>query len=275
MNAQKSNCRLCLQPKPLKSSHVVPDFFIQGIEYEKGTGQGNIPQPHVILLSKQENIFKPLEKQRGSWEGKLGIKEKLFCGECERKLSLYEDYTRKFLYGNVSQPIKKLLLGQSIFQKYPRRLAFSDRRLVTGIDYLKFKLFQISLLWRLSLSFNFKKIVDLDRHQERMRTTLLSGSFVKWEMYPCIMIDLQREKSTFEDIFQLIDKFKDEGLWCYRMVAGGYLWWFEVSNHKVSKMASDLALQENGEMKILVADPFPIIQEWRTSAKNWEQNNPL
>jgi len=44
-------CKLCGKTDLLKESHVIPDFFIRGLEHKLATGSRGILQPFSMLLS--------------------------------------------------------------------------------------------------------------------------------------------------------------------------------------------------------------------------------
>jgi hypothetical protein len=72
--------------------------------------------------------------------------------DCEAKIGKWEDYARNVLYGRAPGPdIRKLDIGESITDRLgPRDMAakyFRDLRQTT-VDYKRFKLFELSILWR-------------------------------------------------------------------------------------------------------------------------------
>lgn len=96
-NNNLDTCKLCGQNAPLCQSHVYPDFYIWSLERTKPTGRTGQLQRFSILKSSREGVVDG-EKQRGYWERVVGLKERLLCVTCERKLSVYEDYVRNLLY---------------------------------------------------------------------------------------------------------------------------------------------------------------------------------
>jgi hypothetical protein len=106
------SCKLCGQISLLKESHIIPDFYIRGLEHKLATGSQGIAQPFSILLSANPDA-EGGAKQRGQWEKILGIKEYLLCGQCEQRFSRYEAYARNLFYGN-SSPLKKIPIGNLI-----------------------------------------------------------------------------------------------------------------------------------------------------------------
>jgi len=91
-------CKLCGSPEQLCDSHIIPDFYIRALEARIATGTKGQMQPTSILLSTRAEI-EGGQRQRGIWENRVGMKEKLLCLKCENKLSKHERYFRNFFYG--------------------------------------------------------------------------------------------------------------------------------------------------------------------------------
>ncbi|TDU73145.1 hypothetical protein EI77_01613 [Prosthecobacter fusiformis] len=269
MSAKIAKCGLCDEERALNHSHVVPDLFIKLVESDRVTGAAGQTKPHVILATTGESGKKKgvYPAQRGSWESKIGIKEYLFCAKCESKLSVWETYARDVLYGNSPAPCPKLELGVSIIDRVDPRLRQSaqlhDLRSVKDIEYKKFKLFQLSLLFRAGIA-NAKQFsaVNLgDKHIQRLRGMLLNDDPGDVLQYPCMMISLIEGSWSFEDLIMdpVGGRDKIAGLFSYHMTLGGYIWIFEVSSHKASSEAS-YALNLSGDMLIPVMSGARVIQ---------------
>ena len=95
----------------------------------------------------------------------------MLCQSCETKLSKWETYARG------------LLTGGTLLQ-YRREGTITW---VEGIDYSRFKLFQLSILWRAGVTTReFFSKVTLGPHAERLREMLLAedpGEKAKGRVY--------------------------------------------------------------------------------------------
>lgn len=109
-------CRLCKKEAKLRNSHILPEFFYLDLYEEK----------HRTLQIAQEGE-KIIQK---------GIREYLLCQQCETKLSKYEKYAKE-LINEIPNFSRNDELG----------ILYSE-----NVDYTKFKLFQLSLLWRSGIS---------------------------------------------------------------------------------------------------------------------------
>ena len=149
-------CNLCLKEVPLiKKSHIIPDFMYKGLFDEK----------HFIALVNLDNMEISSRKPDGIYE------KKILCAKCDNEIiGAYESYASKILFGgNFSErqkPIYKIA-------EEPR----GKRVHVENIDYKKFKLFLISMIWRGHLSDNvFFKQIKLGKYAEIARKMILNGN---------------------------------------------------------------------------------------------------
>lgn len=85
------SCKLCGGVGVLRESHIIPDFYIRGLEHQLVTGNHGTTQPHSILLTNRSALEGGV-KQRGFWEKILGMKEYLLCGDCEEEFQANETY---------------------------------------------------------------------------------------------------------------------------------------------------------------------------------------
>lgn len=137
---EKQKCALCLEEKTLCSSHIIPEFLYKPLYDEKHRfhALSNDPDERNRMLQK-------------------GVREYLLCLSCEGKLSIWEKYAAEVLSGKLestTERVKKLVV-------------------INGVDYKKFKLFQLSILWRASVSTQgFFKQVSLGQTEETLRKML-------------------------------------------------------------------------------------------------------
>jgi len=216
------NCSLCKQSKGILDSHVIPEFFFKPL-YDK------IHRfCELTTLSGVKNRYP-----------QKGIRQKLLCWDCEQQFSKYEDYTRRIFYGG-----KKLS-----YERVSRHL------LIQGIEYTKFKLFQLSLLWRAGASeLEFFKHVQLGPHQEKIRLMLQAEDPGKAFEYGVLIILLTDEENASDQFILQPVQMKIEGFRMFRFILGGAMWLFIVSSHNHQFPASGFFLQENEGLRVKIAD---------------------
>ena len=266
----KGVCKLCCKHAELKHSHIVPDFYIRSLEERENTGSHGIAQPTSIALSTRAD-FRDGPKQRGYWEKRLGLKEYLLCEECEGKFQKLEIYARHLFYGNSPAPLKKLILGESIFvEPIDKTGKLLDVRDVT-VDYAKIKLYQMSLLWRASVATGeFFRTVNLGaKHEAKLQQFLVRCDPSAEDEYPCVIIDLRYEDGGCEDhILQTTAHRDDQGQRIYSMILGGFQFLYSVSAHQATEVFQNCSVRPNGKMRLLVGNAEVVLQKWATLLKD-------
>ena len=135
------SCRLCLRERPLCDSHIIPEFLYRPAYDEKR---------RLEVLRKVKAPTRIIQK---------GFREKLLCEECEALFAKeYEGYFAQLWY--MDSPLPRLVETRFIQ--------------LSGIDYARFKLFHLSILWRSSVSSlgPFSQ-VQLGPYEEPIRKMLL------------------------------------------------------------------------------------------------------
>jgi len=115
MNQQ---CKLCLNDAILRRSHIVPEFVYKP----------------VFGINRTAIVFEPKRHRRSSRQ--TGYWDRLFCDDCEGRLGRLETYFADVWFNRPLRP--RQLEGQEVNN--------------VGLDYARFKLFLLSILWRADLS---------------------------------------------------------------------------------------------------------------------------
>lgn len=160
-----------------------------------------------------------------------GLREPLLCEKCEQRLSVYERYASMFLNGGV---------GITVQQQ-------GDRLYLTGLDYNKLKLFQLSILWRAGISSlrSFSQ-VKLGPHAERIRKMLHNDDPGVEAVYGCLMFVLMHESEVMPDIIVPPTFARLGSQMAYRFVFGGLVFLYVVSSTPPPKFVAEHFLQELG-----------------------------
>jgi hypothetical protein len=211
-------CALCLKRKELRKSHIIPEFLYKFIYDDK--------HRYFVLTTIDDE---PIKRQ---W---TGIYERLLCSECESLVGGYEDYAARVLNGGVPITSQKL----------------SDRMVFGGIDYKRFKLFQISLIWRAAVSqHESMSNVTLGPHAERMRTMILNGIPGKPYQYGSFLFFSPAVQGVMKSMIYLYEPVRVLGFRAFRAVLGGLLWAFIVASHTESFPYQQAFLSESGELPV-------------------------
>ena len=261
--ARPDSCALCKEQKTLVDSHMVPRFFLRAVTSEilegKRTGQRETSVMRFGDKPQSRDV------QEGSFERSHGLVQKLLCQECDSKIGRWESYARITLYGNSPGPdVRKQQLGESFAAQLgaPDKNAkyFRDLRQVS-VDYKKFKLFELSILWRAGLeSKSWGKEVSLGPFQEELREHLLNDDPGSALYLPVMIVDAKDKDIDFEAILPSVELLTKTPNHLYRMALGGYWWFFWVSNNLKSSGPPYFYLQENGNLRIVVIEGRPIVE---------------
>ena len=211
-------CKLCQNDRELRNSHIIPEFLYKTLYEESG-------RFNELNLDKGRNKFH-----------QKGIRERLLCDECEQLFSKYERYASLLLNGGY----ELLVLPE------PPVVHFKN------IDYRKFKIFALSILWRAGVSTNKAySQVELGKHEERLRLLLLSESPGRQDEYPFVLMPVMHEGDVLESLIVSPEKTRVADNIAYLFVFGGIAWIFIVSSHKPPQVVLDAALSPSGCLTML------------------------
>jgi hypothetical protein len=214
------NCKLCQKTSPLRNSHIIPEFVFTSLYDEKH---------RMNVLSTRKQKPRPFEQK--------GLREKLLCATCETKFSQLELYANTAFDGkSAERPLAHIIV-------------------VKGVDYKKFKLFLLSVLWRASISsLEFFSEVDLGRHEEILRKMILAedpGASDKYGIVPFALVDGHRIETG------LIMQPSRENMYGqvgYRFIFGGFLWAYFVSSLSAPNSVKPLLPREDNTLCIVESE---------------------
>ncbi|MXS82951.1 hypothetical protein [Nitrosomonas oligotropha] len=213
-------CALCLQEAELRRSHVIPEFLYETLYDEKHRLQ---------VLS--------IIPEQGNWREQKGLREKLLCDACEQKFSVWERYASLVLKGGIPLTVKQE----------------SNIVHISGLDYKRFKLFQLSVLWRAGISsLQFFEKIQLGKHTEELRRLLLEDNPGSPERYGCFMFGLKHNSEAFTGVIMQPGKVRLDGHIAYRFVFGGFLWAMLVSSHDLGAPLNKCTLSASGDTVLLL-----------------------
>jgi hypothetical protein len=150
-----------------------------------------------------------------------GEREFLLCETCEGHLSLFEDY---------AAPIVKSLLSLTA-ENTP------DAYVVRDVQYQRFKLFQMSVLWRASVaSIKMFQHISLGPHEEQLRTMILAGDPGRPDEYGCLMLVMEKTKYLHRIIWSPVTDTID-GQTIYRFQTGRLFWYYFLVDPNLSDVA--------------------------------------
>lgn len=207
-------CALCQLERPIRRSHIVPEFL-------------------YLSLYDEKHRFEQVNADPGETNKTLqkGLREPLLCDDCEGLFAKWERYVSMVLRGGV-----RIAVRQS-----------GDRLFLSELDYSAFKLLQMSILWRAGVSSlpAFAQ-VQLGPHQERLRTMLLASDPGKAEQYGCLMFMVLHERELLQGLVVPPTWARLVGHKAYRFVFGGLAFLYVVSGGPVQTFVAEHFIQPTG-----------------------------
>jgi len=195
-------CKLCLKDAFLCESHIIPEFFYKPL-YDNSNGK------HDALVV---NVSPYRERSLRS-----GFYERLLCNACEGLLNReYETYV--------------IELWQTKFPGLDKGNTF----IIEPVEYRRFKLFHLSVLWRAGVSNRAEfKNVTLGPHEEILREKILSGDPGSDESYSFYGNVLMLNGEPFNMIINPLYG-RNDGHRVYIFYFGTCKWLYRVSSHSDS-----------------------------------------
>jgi hypothetical protein len=211
-------CELCQQEKPLiKRSHIIPDFFY------KDSGLYN--ENHKIhKFNVQEYINKPKIKfiPTGDYEG--GI----LCQECDNELlGTLETYGSKVLFGGLSE--KEYITSNHFINS----IDGNQYSVFENVDYTRFKLFLLSILWRACISKRsfFKEVELREIDKEKIRLMLINKNAGKIYEYPIKISSYFNDKNVATDIIIQPRMSTEAENKVVTFIMGGFIFFYYLTDH--------------------------------------------
>jgi len=218
----------------INKSHIIPDFMYKYLFDEK----------HKFILSSSEDLKKGLLKNKlrftGDYEGGL------LCSTCDRQvIGQYETYASKVIYAE-SIPQKMAPIVKHYFNDQGEE--WSE---CSNIDYKRFKLFLLSILWRASISSReiFKE-VKIGKHEEIIRKMIWKGDPRKESDYPIIFMTTVHDKTIPNDYVLQPRTIKLEGHHMVTFPITGMIYFFFVSSHAKPVKILKKSIKENNSIII-------------------------
>lgn len=165
-------CALCIEPKVLRKSHIIPNAVFRRIKHAQNSAQ---------LLQFDDSEHTPVQHSQESW------REYLLCADCEQVIAENEKYGLDLLRGSD---------GSKTYRH-------SEGVTFRAHDYRRFKLFLTSLLWRAAVSKQayFSKVILPDDCKEEARASLRSGRPLGHLRLGCKLLQLTDDTSAADGGF--------------------------------------------------------------------------
>lgn len=217
---------MCGKNSELQNSHIIPEIFYDLVYDEKPRRFHAIPtDPSKKIEYRQQ-----------------GDREHLLCKDCDNKR-----------FGQLEDYVKRAFIdGKIVDGKRSHATQQEDCLVFQNLDYKKFKLFLISLLWRMSVStLDFFANVNLgQKHETKLRDALLNEDPLQPEDYPCV-VELLTLNGRFHRDFLLKPYCMRGNFRIYRAVIAGLRYSFFVGGCAAPKEFVSCSINKQNELKII------------------------
>lgn len=214
-------CRLCNTRSELLRSHVIPEFLFR---------------PLYDYKHRYSILSTGVEAQRFA---QRGLSEKLLCFVWEQRLSQYEKYAAEVMTGRLCH----------------RFLRQGSRLAIKGLDYHKFKLFLMSVLWRASVSkLEFFRLVSLGSREQILRELLLVDNPGLPEEFGCVVVFAHDGGEDITDTMFNPEPMRWAGRRMHTFFFGGASWLFHCDQRQPPVHLQKFFLQTNGTLLAMHGD---------------------
>jgi hypothetical protein len=161
-----------------------------------------------------------------------GWHTKLLCSECEQ-----------FLNERYEKPMKAMWVDSEILPTNPRGGAVH----VTGLEYSIFKLFHLSVLWRMTVSeLAHMTNMRLGPHEEKIRHMLLEEKPGPPERYPILVYVVTLNGRLATDFVTPVIGRHVDNRHVYEIMFGGCEWHYIIASHSIPSQIQQYALKTDG-----------------------------
>jgi hypothetical protein len=218
-------CRLCLsEVSKLIKSHIIPECFYDEIYDEK----------HRFAPISGANYQQLKIEQKG-------IREEMLCEQCEQKLGIWENNTKKDLV-DIANASSNYLKISPLNNGY---------LMVEKVEHNSFKKCILSILWRMSVtSHKMFSAYSLGKYQEIIRELLDQNASVGTFDYPIIVKKVILNDKHYRDLILCMGRGRIDGKIIQSFITYGYLFDVFISNQKVKSAWGSLLLTECGSVAV-------------------------
>ena len=235
-----TQCPLCRRVEKLCRSHIIPKFFVRDMRdggpnwLEHDIGGNACPAP------RQD-----------------GWKEFLLCRRCEQRIARWEKIVSEELKGRRRASFEWTTVKYDGLVWVPPTSALPEFRVlrVEDCDYTAWRLFQLSLLFKIGVS-NLKFFCDvrLGTEESTLREMIQSEDPGAPMDYPCWMYVLSLETVPLKGFMSTPLQIRYKGYPAIELAFGGLGWLFLIAQNVQCETWQSFVLNRRGSMLLLERD---------------------
>lgn len=208
-------CKLCRRERELQRSHLLPEFFFNDA-YDEIHRMVQVSQTELATRKQQ------------------GWRTRMLCRDCEQ-----------FLNDKYEKPMKAMWVDAAVLPRNPTGKVVH----VSGLDYSKFKLFHLSVLWRMTVSeLSQMANMRLGPHEEKIRSMLRAedpGPSKRYQIFAFVITLSGRLATDF--VTPVIGRHVGNQH-IFNIMFGGCEWHYVIASHSAPPHMQQYALSESGTM---------------------------
>ena len=233
-------CRLCRKEKKLIEAHIIPKFMYSGMKDKENSF-------FEVTYDLDNNESKKRKIQKEDYD------KNILCADCDNRIlgGIYEGYAKNSMYGNNLDP---KVAPKCINYRNPN--GGTEYSICENIDYVKLKLFLLSILWRASITDRplFKEVNLGIIHEERIRKMIYENIMPSELEYPIILTSFMRTKHNLKNLIGQPIRIKmKNGMNGYVFLIDSLQFVFAVNSldHKTPDYFKLMTIKESGKLTIL------------------------
>jgi hypothetical protein len=230
-------CKLCGLEKNLIKAHILPEFMYQDLYNED----------HRFYEFSIQDIMDGKKLKPFIQIGEFD--KNILCAECDNEIfGSLEKYAQKILFGTDLEPNETPDCQNYELEGYE----FTECK---NIDYNKFKLFLLSILWRSHITNRTKfDSVNLGPHADKIKNMLWNNDAGNELDYPIMTTSFIRANYHYKDLILEPRRMRNkDGINSYIFVIGSFQFHFYVNsaNHKLPEFVQVFTLKNDNSMKTI------------------------
>lgn len=227
------NCKLCGEDKKLlKCSHIIPDFMYKGLFDEM-----HFIAPIDLVEFKVKKLI-----PTGFYDSNI------LCDKCDNQIiGNLESYSSIVLWGGQGKA--------ELYPKFEHKINQLNQKYLhlINLDYFKFKLFLLSIIWRASISkHKIFETVSLGEHETRIGKMIYENNPGKSNDYPVGMFILSENENSPTKLISNPLKIKTEQNLAYFFLINGLVINYKIEGNGDFEIYERIKIKEDNTMDVYI-----------------------
>lgn len=205
--------------------------------------QGFYDENHRMLKASMQDLTIITKPRTGEYDSNI------LCRECDNEIiGEFESYASSILYGgseSLSESQKPSM--RNFVNQHGIEFTYCE-----NLDYKKFKLFLLSVLWRASVSKrDLFSLIELGSHEDILREMIFEGNPKEKNDYPCVIYTSLSDDSTPVEFIVQPSPGKKGTTQFYKFPISGMFYNYFTSIGFDGVYNPTLPINENGELSVI------------------------